>query len=463
MGNVFCYERDDDNIHWKQQLESTCQVMKKQMCWAEPILIQLKDLRVSNKYQKQLHSFAQSYDESSISDIQKSYKSRQSLKEDRNIQTIIKRTGFTEEDLVENFIKPSRASFNLSIQSVTPSYIYHEKTSNIGMGGSQVNFQDQMCFFVQITDKIKEHFDQPNELGIMIIHFRHSINQQHQDHTFQYLHEQLTLFCRTLYETIVVYYDMINLKKKYQVHAVLLNEETMLNFIVNYVMSNEGIYKVLYNSLLKELGQIQKQTEQFFKHNQNISVEDMEIPKDFQLKSQQNPYSQAIKTLQKLNKKYGPSSKVKVIINFSQQIQQHVRDANENRGSSLLMQADDLLPIIKYILIKSQIYDIDVHLTYIEKLITNGMLNSTSGYYVVTLQAALSSLRKQQNPILDNDIKKIKERFHQLELQNRPRRMSENKKLSRLYSIPQKPKIMQNNQIRAQSTAYHQRFISLHT
>ncbi|CAD8190062.1 unnamed protein product [Paramecium octaurelia] len=397
MGNVFCYERDDDNIQWKQQLESTCQVMKKQMCWAEPILIQLKDLRVSNKYQKQLHSFAQSYDESSLSEIQKSFRSRESSKDNRNIQTIIKRTGFTEDDLVENFIKPSRASFNLSIQSITPSYIYHEKTSNVGMGGSQVNFEDQMCFFVQITDKIKEHFDQPNELGIMIIHFRHSLNQQHQNRSFQYLHEQLTLFCRTLYETIVIYYDMISIKKKYQVHAVLLNEETMLNFIVNYVMSNEGIYQVLHNSLLKEMGEIQKQTEQCMKQNKNITVEDMEIPKDFQLKSQANPYGKAIQTLQKLSKKYGPSSKVKVIINFSQQIQQHAREGNENRGTSLLMQADDLLPIIKYILIKSQMYDIDVHLTYIEKLITNGMLNSTSGYYVVTLQAALTSLRSNLN------------------------------------------------------------------
>ncbi|CAD8106115.1 unnamed protein product [Paramecium sonneborni] len=397
MGNVFCYEREEENVHWKQQLENTCQGMKKEMCWAEPILIQLKDLRVSNKYQKQLHTFAQSYSESSITEIQNSLRSRQSTRDQRNIQTIIKRTGFTEEDLVENFIKPNRASINLSIQSITPSYIYHEKTSNVGMGGSQVNFEDQMCFFVQITDKIKEHFDQPNELGIMIIHFRHSLNQQHKDSTFKQLHEQLTLFCRTLYETIVIYYDMINLKKKYQNHAILLNEETMLNFIVNYVMSNEGIYRVIYNSLLKQLAQIQKQTEEYFKQNKEIRVEDLDIPKDFQLKESQNPYGQAIQTLQKLNKKLGPSSKVKVIINFSQQIQQQVREANQNRGSSLLMQADDLLPIIKYILIKSQIYDIDVHLTYIEKLITNGMLNSTSGYYVVTLQAALASLRNNLN------------------------------------------------------------------
>ncbi|CAD8187576.1 unnamed protein product [Paramecium octaurelia] len=396
MGNVFCYERDFDNVHWKQQLETTCQDMKKEMCWAEPILIQIKDLKISNNYQKQLHSFAQSYEESSISEIQKSIKSRQAARENRNNQTIIKRTGFTEDDLVEYYIKPSRASINLSIQSITPSYIYYEKTSNIGMV-SQVNFEDQMYFFVQITDKIQEHFDQPNELGIMIIQFRHSLKQYHKDSTFNQLHEQLTLFCRTLYETIVIYYDMINLKKKYQVHAVLLNEETMINFIVNYVMSNEGIYSVIYNSLLKELGQIQYLTEQVFKQKKDISISDMEVPKDFQLILSSNPYSKAIQTLQKLTKKQGPSSKVKVIINFSQEIQYQVREANEKKGSSLLMQADDLLPIIRYILIKSQIYDIDIHLTYIEKLITNGMLNSTSGYYVVTLQAALASLRNNKN------------------------------------------------------------------
>ncbi|CAK93724.1 unnamed protein product (macronuclear) [Paramecium tetraurelia] len=396
MGNVFCYERDADNVHWKQQLETTCQDKKKEMCWAEPILIQIKDLKISNKYQKQLHSFAQSYEESSISEIQKSIKSRQAARENRNIQTIIKRTGFTEDDLVEYYIKPSRASINLSIQSITPSYIYYEKTSNVGMA-SQVNFEDQMYFFVQITDKIQEHLDQPNELGIMIIQFRNSLKQHHQDSTFNQLHEQLTLFCRTLYDTIVIYYDMINLKKKYQSHAVLLNEETMINFIVNYVMSNEGIYRVIYNSLLKELSQIQNQTEQVFKQKKDISIIDMEVPKDFQLTSSSNPYGEAIQTLKKLSKKQGPSSKVKVIINFSQQIQQQVREANEKKGSSLLMQADDLLPIIRYILIKSQIYDIDIHLTYIEKLITNGMLNSTSGYYVVTLQAALASLRNNKN------------------------------------------------------------------
>ena len=49
---------------------------------------------------------------------------------------------------------------------------------------------------------------------------------------------------------------MINLKQKYQTHAVLLNEETMINIIVNYVMTNEGIYRIIYNSLLKDYNTI---------------------------------------------------------------------------------------------------------------------------------------------------------------------------------------------------------------
>jgi hypothetical protein len=51
---------------------------------------------------------------------------------------------------------------------------------------------------------------------------------------------------------------------------------------------------------------------------------------------------------------------------------------------------------MKYILARAQIYDIDLQLTYIEKLITNGMLNSSSGYYVITMLAALSSIRENK-------------------------------------------------------------------
>lgn len=64
----------------------------------------------------------------------KSTSKTSSKSQTRNVDTIIRRTGFTEEDLIENYVKPNRNSFNGSIQSVTPSYIYHEKTSNAGLG-----------------------------------------------------------------------------------------------------------------------------------------------------------------------------------------------------------------------------------------------------------------------------------------------------------------------------------------
>jgi hypothetical protein len=72
----------------------------------------------------------------------------------------------------------------------------------------------------------------------MITQFRTALINKHKNSDFECLHEQLTLFCRTLYETLVVYYDLITLKKKYSSFAVLVNEDTVLNFIVNYVMSD---------------------------------------------------------------------------------------------------------------------------------------------------------------------------------------------------------------------------------
>ena len=45
----------------------------------------------------------------------KSSSKSSSKSQTRNVDTIIKRTGFTEEDLIENYVKPNRNSFNGSI------------------------------------------------------------------------------------------------------------------------------------------------------------------------------------------------------------------------------------------------------------------------------------------------------------------------------------------------------------
>lgn len=59
-----------------------------------------------------------------------------------------------------------------------------------------------------------------------------------------------------------------------------------------------------------------------------------------------------------------------------------------------VIEADDLLPIQTYILLKSELFDIGIHIYMIEKLATNKLLRGTPGYYLTTLQASTEHLAR---------------------------------------------------------------------
>lgn len=59
-----------------------------------------------------------------------------------------------------------------------------------------------------------------------------------------------------------------------------------------------------------------------------------------------------------------------------------------------VIDADELIPIQTFILVKSELFDIGIHVYMIEKLATNKLLQGTSGYYLTTILASLEYLGK---------------------------------------------------------------------
>jgi hypothetical protein len=108
------------------------------------------------------------------------------------------------------------------------------------------------------------------------------------------------------------------------------------------------------------------------------------------------PYDHAIRQLQKIRDKKSPSSKLKVIIKMSQQLMKCIKKFYQRYGFKFdgVIEADDLIPIQTYILVKSELFDIGIHIYMIEKLATNKLLQGTSGYYLTTILAATEYLQK---------------------------------------------------------------------
>ena len=96
----------------------------------------------------------------------------------------------------------------------------------------------------------------------------------------------------------------------------------------------------------------------------------------------------------KIEDKFTPSSKMKLILKASEKILTSINDFYEKANGKFnkYIDADDLLSIFYYIAAKCQVYTMYSHCALIDKFSTNNILNSISGYYLTTLQASLDYL-----------------------------------------------------------------------
>jgi hypothetical protein len=115
---------------------------------------------------------------------------------------------------------------------------------------------------------------------------------------------------------------------------------------------------------------------------------------DIKFKSTYKSYSAAIKLLKSVSKYKVPFEKMMLIATISSEITECVncfwKDFNEVISSSLLnIDADELMTIFIYIIIKSQMSDLLIHSKFIKEFTTSTTRSTMMGYYYTTIEASL--------------------------------------------------------------------------
>jgi len=127
-----------------------------------------------------------------------------------------------------------------------------------------------------------------------------------------------------------------------------------------------------------------------------------EIRLSTNIKFKAHPYQKAIDILNNLNNTLAPYEKIRVISNISKAITESIDDYWKNfygliNKSQLVLEADDLMSIFIYILIKSQQIDTIIHLNLIKDFTTKVSKSTMAGYYYCTLEAALMYILSVDN------------------------------------------------------------------
>jgi hypothetical protein len=147
------------------------------------------------------------------------------------------------------------------------------------------------------------------------------------------------------------------------------------------------------SSSKKEM-KVYSESEVFSQKIRKKTREDFGIEKKDQLKYPQGPYEQAIKLIKSIKKYKVPFEKMMLIATISTEITECVNNFWKNfdkiiTSSMLNIDADELMTIFIYIIIKSQMPELLVQTKIIKEFTTSTTRSSMMGYYFTTLEASL--------------------------------------------------------------------------
>ncbi|GAM22822.1 hypothetical protein SAMD00019534_059970 [Acytostelium subglobosum LB1] len=137
----------------------------------------------------------------------------------------------------------------------------------------------------------------------------------------------------------------------------------------------------------------------------------LSIPKKFWLIDQVDgqltvPYQDAIDNLKKLHTYRAPSEKVQCLIDTSDAICEAIKsfwDRKKDKPDSLVLGADDLLPLFTFVVIKAKIPNMYSEAMFLQDFIEESLSSKMQGYFLVTFQTCLSLLSVWEiNELMEN-------------------------------------------------------------
>ncbi|KAM3129155.1 hypothetical protein pb186bvf_018710 [Paramecium bursaria] len=319
------------------------------------------------------------------------------------LSKMLKRSGIDEENLHSQISKKEMGNHSLVQQSTVssiyssmisnnnPSFLCQERAQYCPNEQEKQNLNQQLEFYASLSDTIKQHTLKPNEMGQLIQQFssylieKYASNINQTDAPFQ---ESLN-FTNILCQTLIKYYNLAQRKSEQKQLYGLVNIDTLYNFTMGLIIQKPQIYEILFQ-IIKNQQQAQiEMTTDLLKVLQDKDCQFCGIVPQFQLQGVAKPYMKAIVQLRKIQNARTPAAKMRSIIECSKSIYKTIKNYH---NKNVVLQADDLLPILTYIVIQAQIFDLEAHLHFTEQLCSEVMRNQTCGYYLKTLQVVLISL-----------------------------------------------------------------------
>jgi len=344
--------------------------------------------------------------------------------EDLNISV----TGFQESDNSFESVKAEEEEDSL----VKMRYSHYENYSVLsanqsGFGGNivpqcaQENMKKYRLAFAMIDQQLRE---KDNIFGRMISEFEKYFCKKYQEIAFDGVvlkkkvaeaTKDIQEFISMISDAIIQYYFLDKIKKDQ--NSSLLTRDNLIGFVTSIILTGE-LYKTIFDLFSSQERVIEEKYQKNIELFKTKNPEDFGVPHEYCLnlktlnhfnKSEgenenqklydingkvynaQKPYREAVVQLKKLGNISSPTQKLKILAKVVKLINKSTEKFYKrfNLESGRKLDADETLSLFVYLLARSELKNVSTHYRIIEKFSTNNILNSISGYYAVTLQAAM--------------------------------------------------------------------------
>ena len=281
---------------------------------------------------------------------------------------------------------------------------YKENPFNIVINNYINFFINEIQYKIKYLDKIKDNKD----FNIIC------------QKIFEELKEQINEFTILLTKCITLFYKINNIQEYDTYYALLIS------IIFNGKGNSKKLYQLLMNIIdKKEKNKIDnfKKIILYYKNNNKLNPESCSIEDKFCLndktkelyenlfeKEYKNnkevniPYDNTINNYRKIREYQNPFDKLLLTVQLSKNIKEEIDqfwsqvDENElkNKKIKLNIEADDIISIFKYMLIKGEIEDIYSHIYFIESFTSNQIKSESEWYYLSLIQVSLMQLEEMK-------------------------------------------------------------------
>ncbi|CAD8087802.1 unnamed protein product [Paramecium sonneborni] len=424
---VACQSNDNEfaSVDWKKQLYRDCESIKDRSKWAKYFLSQVYSGLKSQPIEGYIIQFQSAHQQYKSQFLKNSRKSQsysnnlnQSIKQssDNSIKQLIYNTDLTIQQLeVQTNTIINRQEASVSLQ------VIEKKKISESFDKEDRLLMSQLIYYVDIIKLLKQQIsNQDHQLYVILQFFIDSFKRQYNmDRCSKQLDSAVTdlkEFSRVFQQCIQNYYQYEKTQMSTGPVTDLFNRDNMLTAIYSMLFHKDIIYQIIYDMIMewlrKDVDMLKTAIENCYNHeidfyDINVKYRLNKSTHSYLLKKYSNceinyregiPYQKCFKLLSQIKEKQSPQQKLKALIYCLEKVIKQIKQFYNTYGCEYDFQIEsaDLISIYMYIIIKSQLFDLQVHLYFIEHFINTNQINyGPYGYYLTSIHAAIKMILLQ--------------------------------------------------------------------